>query len=306
MSKPVAIATWRFGLPGVKEAGEALGAGGSALDAVERGIRTAELDPEVASVGYGGYPNAAGVVQTDAAIHDGRTHGFGAVAALEGVRTPISVARRVMERCPHSMLAGAGAREFAQAQGFALEELLTEGMRRNYEEWLRNRDLERTGGIASHDTIGLVALDAHGDLCSGCSTSGLRYKSPGRVGDSPLSGCGLYCDNAVGGAAATGNGDDILRFAPCALIVEFMRSGAHTQEACRMAVERIMTNVSMRGKKEADINFIALRKDGEVGVAATRAEFHFAVWTPETGAQLHVIQRACPEQEPESEGALRT
>jgi isoaspartyl peptidase/L-asparaginase-like protein (Ntn-hydrolase superfamily) len=276
---PIAVATWEFGLPAVEAAGEVLAAGGAALDAVEAGINVVELDPSVQSVGYGGLPNADGVVELDAAIMEGGARRAGAVAALRGIRRPVSVARRVMEKTPHLMLAGSGALEFARAEGFPEEELLTAESRRRWQERSRDR-----GG---HDTVGLVALDAAGHLAAGCSTSGLPFKLPGRVGDSPLVGAGLYAEDEVGAAAATGRGEEILKVCASFLVVELMRDGASPTDACRMAAARARDRAP-----EGDdvmVALIAVSPSGEVGAAATRPEFPYAVWTP-AGAELRAVE----------------
>ncbi|GIX06083.1 MAG: N(4)-(beta-N-acetylglucosaminyl)-L-asparaginase [Candidatus Poribacteria bacterium] len=281
MTRPIAVATWRFGLPAVEASGRAFQEGGSAMDAVEAGIRVAELDPSVDSVGYGGLPNADGVVQLDAAVMDGPTHEAGAVGALEGFRTPISIARRVMERSRHVFLVGEGARQFALREGFQEETTLTEEAKRRWEEWRTKRVAHQQP--AGHDTIGLVAMDSTGNLAVGCSTSGLAFKEPGRVGDSPLIGSGLYVDNEVGGASATGVGEAILRFCLSFLVVELMRNGLSPQEACVQAIRRMVRKGRKFRKLHAAV--IALDRSGRVGGYANHDRFSYAVWTPE-GAQL--------------------
>ena len=274
-TRPAAVATWEFGLTAVEAAGEMLARGGTALDAVESGINAVELDPTVTSVGYGGLPNAQGTVELDAAIMDGATLGAGSVAALRGIRRPISVARRVMERTPHVMLAGDNALKFALAQGFPRQELVTRESRRRWQEW--------SHAEAGHDTVGLLALDGAGNLGAGCSTSGLPFKLPGRVGDSPIVGAGLYADNGAGAAAATGLGEEILKVCASFLAVELMRRGAPPGGACHAVVDRIMDRAAAGA--EFMVGLIALSPAGEVGAAANRAEFPHAVWTP-TGCGL--------------------
>ena len=273
---PAAIATWPFGLPAIKKAGEILAAGQSAMDAVEHGINVTELDPDLHSVGYGGRPNTAGVVELDAAIMDGKNCDVGSVASVQKIKRPISLARKVMENNRHAMLVGPGAQEFALQQGFELEEMLTDEAKAKWELWKINND---SHSLDSHDTIGLIALDHNGDIVAGCSTSGLGYKMPGRVGDSPLIGSGLYADNEVGGAAATGEGEEMLKFCASFLTVEFMRQGATPKVACVKTIQRICEkrpqNIS------GDVNIIALGRNGEFGSATTRKEFPFAIWTPE-------------------------
>lgn len=270
---PLIVSTWPFGKPANEDALRAFEAGGSALDAVEKGIQNAEADAGNSSVGLGGIPNAAGVVQLDACIMNGPGHKAGSVASLEGIVHPISVARRVMEKTPHVMLVGKGARDFALAQGIKEGPLVSEGQRQNWEKWKAARD--KTKG---HDTIALVALAADGTIAGGCSTSGLAYKLPGRVGDSPIIGSGLYVDNNVGAAGATGLGENVMRFCGSFMVVEFMRQGMHPQEACLKAIERIY-QLDGRGVDMA-INFIALDRKGRFGAAGSGKDFPYSVTYP--------------------------
>ncbi len=286
---PVIIATWRFGQEACAIAWDVLAAGGSALDAVERGANAVEENPAVNSVGYGGLPNADGVVELDAAIMDGPTHAAGAVAALTGIRRPISVARRVMERTPHVMLAGWNARRFAIQQGFTESDLLTEESRLKWQAWRLEQsaadvahfdDVNRAkawsepdGSYAqlSHDTVGVCALDTSGNLAAGCSTSGLAWKTPGRVGDSPIVGSGLYVDNSVGAAAATGNGDEIMKVCLSFRVVSLMEAGRSPQSACEEAVRYLLR--LRPGRQDRGAACIAVSKDGQIGAAATRSGF---------------------------------
>lgn len=282
---PVAIATWDFGLAPCKEAVAAMRSGGSAVDAVEKGIRIAESDAENRSVGIGGIPNADGVVQLDACIMTGERKA-GSVAALEGFEHPISVARRVLEQTPHVMLAGEGAAKFAAEQGFAKTELLVQRERDAYARWLAKQNKPRGGidPVASppptskdnHDTIALLAADGGGRLAGGCSTSGWGYKLPGRVGDSPIIGSGLYVDGQVGAAGATGLGEIMMRYCGSFLVVEAMRRGASPEDACAEAVHRILDGEGEPASK-LSVNFIAISKDGTVGAAGTDAGFTYAV-----------------------------
>ncbi len=269
---PVIIATWRFGKEAVEHAGELLRNGHSVLDAVEKGINVVELEPAEKSVGFGGRPNADGVVELDAAIMHGPTHDAGAVAGLRHIKRPISVARLVMEKTPHAMLVGDGALQFAIQQGFQQEHLLTDESRDQWKTWLENRQ----SADDSHDTIGLAALDTQGDLAAGCSTSGIGYKLPGRVGDSPLVGSGLYVDNDVGAASATGLGEEILKFCSSFLVVELMRQGLSPQEACEQTIRRILAKKPQN--KDIQIGLIALSHTGKTGAAACRPGFQYAVW----------------------------
>ena len=273
---PLFIATWPFGLPACKQSLVSLKAGGSVLDAVEQGIRVAEADTEVDSVGVGGIPNANGVVQLDACIMDGTNQKAGAVAALEDYPHPISVARKIMEKTKHVFVVGQGAKDFAAQQGFEKQDLLTPQQREKWKQWLKENGKEVPKG--SHDTISLLGIDAERRIAGGCSTSGLAYKLHGRVGDGPLIGGGLYVDGEVGAAGATGIGENILRYCATFLICELMRQGKTPTEACIGAIERIA-----RGdrKKPADlsVNFVALDKQGRWGAAGTDESFVAAVVT---------------------------
>jgi isoaspartyl peptidase/L-asparaginase-like protein (Ntn-hydrolase superfamily) len=265
--RPLVISTWPFGKGANDRALEILKTGGSPLDAVENGINVIENDPAITSVGLHGQPNADGVVQLDACIMDGSNHKAGSVAALEGIANPVSVARRVMEKTKNVMLVGAGAQKFALQQGFNLSELKSGASPKAAPVSERN-----------HDTIALIVLDPRGSLAGGCSTSGLAGKLPGRVGDSPIIGSGLYVDGDVGGAAATGMGENVMRFCATFMIVEFMRQGMHPAEACIAAIKRIQKKHPPG--TDLQINFVALNKQGEYGAAGTRDGFPYAVATP--------------------------
>jgi len=279
---PLFIATWPFGLPACQKSLEVLKNGGTVLDAVEKGINVAEADTAVDSVGVGGIPNAEGVVQLDACIMDGTNQKAGAVAGLEDYPHPISVARRVMEKTKHVFLVGKGAKEFAGQQGFQSQELLTAEQKKKWQQWLK--DNGRTVPAGSHDTISLLGIDGARRIAGGCSTSGLAYKLPGRVGDSPLIGGGLYVDGEVGAAGATGIGENILRYCGTFLICELMRQGKSPTEACIGAIERIAKGDR---KKPADlsVNFVALDKQGRWGAAGTDEAFAATIVT-QTEAKL--------------------
>ncbi|MFC1526331.1 N(4)-(beta-N-acetylglucosaminyl)-L-asparaginase [Candidatus Latescibacterota bacterium] len=273
MGNPVVVATWDFGQVCADEGMRVLGEGGSALDAVERGARVAEADVAVTSVGRGGAPNRDGVVELDAAIMWGPEHRAGSVAAVTGILHPISVARRVMEVSPHVMLVGEGARAFGEAEGFATEELLTDKSRADWERWQRENGVMP---IDHHsDTIGVLAVDGNGDVAASCSTSGAGYKHPGRVGDSPIIGSGLYVDNEVGAAAATGLGEDIMRYCASFQVVENMRQGMSPAEACRS----LLSDVRDKDPKgaSASVYVIALSKSGDGAGGGMRRGFPYAV-----------------------------
>lgn len=292
-TEPVFIATWKFGIPASRAGWERLAAGATALDAIEAGANVTEEDPEVMSVGYGGLPNAEGVVELDAAIMDGPTHAAGSVGGITHIRRPISVARRVMERLPHVMLVGQNARRFALQEGFPDSELLTDESRARWQQWREEQSRSEVAHFDrpsvpknpteppsagkttpdDHDTIGLCALDKEGNLAVGCTTSGMAWKTPGRVGDSPIIGSGLYVDNAVGGAAGTGHGDEMMKACLSYRIVMLMEQGRTPQEACEEAIRYLLHKRPPEQYNHYGAALIALRKDGLVGAAATLSGF---------------------------------
>ena len=277
--RPLIVSTWPFGKKANERALEVYLDSGSGLNAIEKGINLIEEDKGNASVGIGGIPNADGVVQLDACIMNGPTHGAGSVAGIEDILHPISVARMVMERTPHVMLVGAGARAFALENGMEAVDLMTEARTLAWEKWKAEQAAQPPVSEDNHDTIAMVLLDENGDLFGGCSTSGWGYKVPGRVGDSPIIGSGLYVDNAVGAAGATGLGENVMRFCSSFLIVEFMRQGATPQEACEMGIQRVASMVDTP-MEDLAINFIAIDKKGNVGAAGTGQGFDFSVTQP--------------------------
>ena len=277
--KPVIISTWSFGKPANELALRTLQGGGSALDAVEQGIRLVEASGNT-SVGLSGKPNSAGVAQLDACIMNGPGHSAGSVAGVEGVVHPISAARLVMEKTPHVMLVGRGARWFSEQQGLKTTDN-TENKKR-YEEWLtkqKHLSQQKKKKPNNHDTVTLIVLDKNGDIAGGCSTSGLSGKIPGRVGDSPIIGSGLYVDNEVGAAGATGIGENVMRYCASYQVVENMRHGMSPTEACAAAIKRI-ARIDPLGM-DLGINFIAINKRGEFGAAGTQANFPYSITTSE-------------------------
>ncbi len=272
--KPIVISTWQHGLPANKIAWEILSKGGYALDAVEMGVRDSESDPSNTTVGIGGTPDRDGNVTLDACImrEDGKA---GSVAFLQHIENPISVARMVMEKTPHVMLVGKGALDFALANGFKKTNLLTEDTKKRWLEWKKNSKYETPINIENHDTIGMLALDSKNNLCGACTTSGLGYKMHGRVGDSPIIGSGLFVDNEVGAAVATGLGEIIMRSCGSFLVVENMRRGMSPEMACKAAVERILSK--NKDVKDMQAGFIALRKDGKYGGYSIHKGFDYAV-----------------------------
>jgi N4-(beta-N-acetylglucosaminyl)-L-asparaginase len=287
IERPLFVSTWSFGKPTNETALKTILAGGSLLDAVEKGIWVPEADGTLGSVGLGGIPNAGGVVQLDACIMSGPGHKAGSVAALEGFLHPISVARRVMEKTSHVMLVGEGARKFALDEGFQETNLLTEGQRERWLKWKSDQEASKKAvPPKSHDTIALLALGADGNIAGGCSTSGMGYKLPGRVGDSPIIGSGLYVDNEIGAAGATGIGENVMRYCGSFMVVEYMRQGLSPTAACIATIRRI-AHADPRGLN-LEINFVALDKQGRSGAAGTSQGFCFAVTTTKDSRVLPV------------------
>lgn len=275
VNKPIVISTWNFGLQANVEAWKILSNQGRALDAVEAGARVPEGDPKETSVGLGGLPDRDGRVTLDACIMD-ENGNCGSVAFLQHIVHPISVARKVMEKTPHVMLAGDGALQFALANGFKKEKLLTKESEKAWKEWLKNAQYKPIANIENHDTIGIVALDANGNLSGACTTSGMAYKMHGRIGDSPIIGAGLYVDNEIGAATSTGVGEEVIRIVGCHLVVELMRQGNSPEDACRLAVERILKKNPAKAK-EVQVGFLALNKNGEYGAYCLQKGFNYAV-----------------------------
>ena len=271
---PMVISTWRHGMPANEEAMEVLQGGGKAIDAVEAGVRIPEADPESMSVGLGGLPDREGKVTLDACIMD-ETGNCGSVSFLQHIKHPISVARLVMDNTPHVMLSGSGALQFALEKGFKKENLLTEKAEKRWREWLKESEYKPVINVENHDTIGLLALDKKGDISGACTTSGLSWKMHGRVGDSPVIGAGMFVDNEVGGACATGVGEAVLKTLGSFLVVELMRQGATPQEACEEAIARIVKN---QNYKDMQIGYLAINKKGEHGAYAVHPWFNYALY----------------------------
>ena len=272
---PLIVSTWPFGKPANEAALRALVQGATGLDAVERGIHVTESDPTNSSVGLGGMPNADGLVQLDSCIMSGPGHQAGSVAALSGFRHPISVARRVMETTRHVMLVGEGAAKFAAENGFERGPKVQPEQVAAWKKWKLAQSKAKSGQKLNHDTIALLVLTADGKIFGGCSTSGWAYKLAGRVGDSPIIGSGLYVDNEIGAAGATGVGENVMRYCGSFLVVEFMRQGLHPQEACSQTVQRI-AKMDPKGF-DLSINFIALDRQGRFGAAGTDQGFEYSV-----------------------------
>lgn len=281
--KPVVISTWNHGLAANDGAWKILSSNGTALDAVEKGVMVTEDDFTNLSVGLGGLPDRDGNVTLDASIMDEKGR-CGGVAFLQRIKHPISVARMVMEKTPHVLIVGSGAQKFALDNGFKLEsKKLSPEAEKAYKEWLKKSEYKPVANIENHDTIGMVALDAHGNLSGSCTTSGLAYKMHGRVGDSPIIGAGMYVDNEVGAACATGLGETVLRICGSYLVVELMRQGLSPADACKKAVERLVSKNP--NYKDVQVGFLALNKKGEHGAFALQKGFNYAL-NDNTGNKL--------------------
>ena len=272
--KPVVVSTWIHGILANEEAWKVLGNGGTSLDAVELGVKTAEADPTNQSVGLGGFPDREGKVTLDACIMNHEQQ-CGSVAFLEHIVHPISVARKVMEETPHVMLVGKGALQFAEQQGFKRENLLTEASEKAWRKWLEDSRYAPVINVENHDTIGMLAIDELGNLSGACTTSGAAYKMHGRVGDSPIIGAGLYLDNEVGSAVATGLGEAVIRSAGASVAVELMRQGYTPQQACEEVIARIISKEN--DPKSLQVGVIALDKQGQVGGSAIHPGFNYAL-----------------------------
>lgn len=291
-AQPVVVSTWDFGKEANGAAWIVLSQSGRAVDAVEAGVKIPEADPSNQSVGYGGLPDRDGHVTLDACIMD-EFYNCGSVMCLEHILHPISVARLVMEKTPHVVLTGNGALQFALANGFEKVNLLTPSSEKAWKEWLKTsnyqpeinienkktsneRVVPMPGGAANHDTIGMVALDTAGNLGGACTTSGMAYKLHGRVGDSPIIGAGLYVDNEIGAATATGVGEEVIRIVGAHLVVELMRQGYQPEAACKKAVERIIKRNPIQAKR-VQVGFLALNKKGKFGAYALQPGFTYSV-----------------------------
>ena len=277
---PVIISTWNHGLPSNEAAIKVLNNGGSIVDAVEQGVWVPEADPNNRSVGLGGMPDRDGHVTLDASIM-GPDGNAGSIAFLEHIVHPVSVARKVMEDTPHELLVGEGALQFALEQGFKKENLLTPGAEKAWKEWLKKANYDPVINWENepnkyHDTIGLLAVDKDGDVAGACTTSGMGFKMHGRVGDSPIIGAGLFVDNEVGAATATGMGELVLKTLGSFLVVEFMRNGMSPQQACEAAVMRIVHKLPEN--KKFQVGYIAVNKNGETGGYSLQPGFNYALY----------------------------
>ena len=267
---PIVIATWDV-KSATKKAWEILSSNGQSLDAIEEGCKVEEANENGQSVGKGGLPDRDGNVTLDACIMDHKGN-CGSVVYMQDIKHAISVARMVMENTPHVMLAGDGAKRFAISMGFKKENLLTKKSREDWIKWKEKEEYKPIINIENHDTIGMLAIDKYTNISGGCTTSGLAYKMHGRVGDSPIIGAGLFIDNEIGGAVATGLGEEVLKSVGSFLIVELMRQGYSPNDACKIAVERIVKKPKSN-YKNFQVGYIALNKKGEIGSYSIQKNF---------------------------------
>ena len=266
---PVVIATWSV-KQATQKAWQSLEQGSSALDAVIAGCAIEEANALGQSVGIGGLPDRDGRVTLDACVMNEKGD-YGAVLCMQNIKHPIAVAKKVMEDTPHVILAGVGAEEFAVSQGFKRENLLTEQSKKDWEIWKKTSKYKPIINIENHDTIGMLAIDKNGTISGGCTTSGLAYKMPGRVGDSAIVGSGLFVDNEIGAATATGLGEEVLKTVGSYLIVELMRQGKSPQEACEQAILRIIEKTP--NFEDFQVGYIAVNKKGETGAYSIHEGF---------------------------------
>lgn len=273
------IATWRMALEGITAGGEMLENNASAGDALEKAIQDIEDFPYYKSVGYGGLPNEEMEVELDAAYMDGDTMDVGAVAAIKDFANPISIAKRLSKESVNCLLVAEGAEKFAHKEGFERKNMLTDRAKIHYKNRVKEVKQQEISPYSGHDTVGMVCLDTHGKMTAATSTSGLFMKRKGRVGDSPISGSGFYVDSKIGGASATGLGEDLMKGCISYEIVRLMKEGKHPQEACEIAVNDLNKELIERRGKAGDLSLIAMNNKGEWGVATNIEGFSFAVAT---------------------------
>ena len=271
-NNPLILSTWSHGIPANDAAWYTLENNGSPMDAAEAGARVPEADPTITSVGFGGLPDEQGNVTLDSCVMD-HTGNCGSVAFLQNIMHPVSVARKVMEETKHVMLVGEGARQFAISQGFKEIDLLTDESRISWKEW--KKEQREMTPHETHDTISVLVQDKNGDMAGACTTSGWAYKLHGRIGDSPIIGAGLFVDNEVGCAAATGLGEEVIKTTGSFLVVELMRQGFDPTKACKEALNRVIK--AHNGNPDFQIGYIAMRKDGKIGAACLKWSFEYAL-----------------------------
>ena len=284
------IATWRMAVEGITSSKEILEKGGTAGDAIENAIKMVEDFPFYKSVGYGGLPNEECEVELDAAYMDGDTLDIGAVAGIKDYKNPISIARKLSKERFNCFLVGAGAEAYAHKEGFERVNMLTDRAKMHYQKRRKETIEKGLSPYDGHDTVGMVALDSEKKMVAGTSTSGLFMKKRGRVGDSPLSGSGFYVDSEVGGASATGLGEDLMKGCISYEIVRLMKEGYHPQEAADKAVEDLNEELKRRRGKAGDLSVVCLNNKGEFGVATNIDGFSFSVMTDDMEPTVYVCK----------------
>lgn len=285
------IATWRMALEGVSKGCDLLKENGDAGDAIETAIKEVEDFPFYKSVGYGGLPNEEMEVELDAAYMDGTTFDLGAVAAVKDFANPISIARRLSKEKVNNLLVGEGAEKFAHKEGFERKNMLTDRAKIHYKNRVKEVQELELKPYSGHDTVGMVALDNNVHMTAATSTSGLFMKKKGRVGDSPISGSGFYVDSEIGGASATGLGEDLMKGCISYEIVRLMGEGMHPQEACETAVNKLDKELIRRRGKAGDLSLIAMNNKGEWGCATNIEGFSFVVATEKEAPTVYLVTR---------------
>lgn len=281
------IATWRMASEGVTLGSEMLKNGGKCQDALEEAVKFVEDYPFYKSVGYGGLPNEECEVELDAAFMDGKTLSIGAVASIKDFKNPISIARKLSADRYNIFLVGAGAESYAHKNGFVRQNMLTERAKKTWELRVKEIQEKNLSPYDGHDTVCMIALDKDEDMAVATSTSGLFMKKKGRVGDSPVSGSGFYVDNEVGGAAATGLGEDIMKGCLSYEVVQRMKKGEHPMEAAQKAVDEFSETLRKRRGKAGEISIVAMNNKGEWGIG-TNVEFTFCVGTEIEKPQVYI------------------
>jgi len=291
------IATWRMAYEGICEAVPMLEEGKDAGIAIEKAIIEVENYSDYKSVGYGGLPNEEGIVELDAAYMDGDNFDIGAVAGMQNIKNPISVAKELSKNTFNIFLVGSGAEKYANSAGFAKQNMLSEKADYFYKERLEQMKSENLSPYDGHDTVGMVCLDTAGKLVSATSTSGLFMKKSGRIGDSALSGSGFYADSEIGGATATGLGEDLMKGCISYEIVRLMKEGLSPQSACERGIGTFAEKLKRRKGKAGAFSVVAMNKDGEWGIA-TNVEFSFVVATKKQKPTIYLAY-------PETDGSAR-
>ena len=287
------IATWRMAKEGIEQGFEQLNQNGKASDAIETAIKAVEDFPYYKSVGYGGLPNEDQVVELDAGYMDGDTFDVGAICAIKDFANPISIAKKLSEEKVNNILVSYGAEKYAREHHFEEKEMLTDRAKAFYRK--KKKELEQQAQelkpYDGHDTVGMVCLDENGTVVAGTSTSGLFMKKSGRVGDSPFVGSGFYADSEVGGATATGLGEDLMKGCISYEIVRLMKEGLTPQEACEKAVNDLDASLKKRRTVAGDLSVVAMNNKGEFGCATNIDGFSFSVATSDVEPTVYLVTR---------------